>query len=120
MGDAALKFLHEAGGELVAGAAKRTRRDTGDTANRWSYTVDERAKILTVGNPLENAVWEEFGTGEYALGGNGRRGGWTYRHPTKGFVRTRGKKPSRAFYFTYREQRKPIQRKAENIFRGVS
>jgi hypothetical protein len=25
-----------------------------------------------------NAVYEEFGTGEYAFNGNGRKGGWFY------------------------------------------
>ena len=25
---------------------------------------------------MENAIWEEFGTGEYALNGDGRKGKW--------------------------------------------
>lgn len=41
--------------------------------------MDESAQVATVGNPLQNAIWEEFGTGEYALEGDGRKTPWRYK-----------------------------------------
>ena len=58
----AIKYLHEAGGELAGQTARNTRRGaTGQTAGAWSYVVDEGSLEAQVGNPLENAIWEEFG-----------------------------------------------------------
>ena len=74
---AAIAFLHEAGGELASQAKDNTRKGTtGQTANAWSYNVDESKLETQVGNPLENAIWEELGTGEYAVNQNGRKKGW--------------------------------------------
>ena len=44
--------------------------------SEWTYQVDESKLEATIGNPMENAIWEEFGTGEYALNGDGRKGKW--------------------------------------------
>lgn len=119
--NAAIAFLNEAGGEIAAQAARRTRRDTGKTANSWDYRVDKRNKVVTIGSPEENAIWEEFGTGEYALRGNGRRGGWVYKNKRKGkFLFTRGKAPTRAFYYAYKDSKGRIVQRARANFRGLS
>lgn len=77
---AIIAFLHEAGGELEAQAKRNQsqRSDTGQTMNAWTHTVDEAKGECVVGNPLQNAIWEEFGTGEYAAKGDGRKGYWVY------------------------------------------
>lgn len=71
-------FLIEASGELIAGIADNSRRDNGQTINSYEYKLiegtDEQKAI--VGSDYINAVYEEFGTGEYAVKGNGRKGGW--------------------------------------------
>lgn len=106
--------LYEAAGELQSQVVRNTRVDSGQTANSWDYIVEEGEKKATIGNPLENAIWEEFGTGEYALNGDGRKGGWyvpaeklTTKAKSKMQKRevnkkeyyfTRGKTPSRAFH----------------------
>ena len=59
LGDA----LEEVGAEIESQAAKNTRVDSGDTKRKWSRIVEQNedeAKV-TIGNPLENAIWEEFG-----------------------------------------------------------
>ena len=78
---AVLAFLHEAGGELTAQTAKNARVDTGQTKNAYHYRVVPGAgeQKAVIGSDYPNAVWEEYGTGEYALGGNGRKGGWWIR-----------------------------------------
>lgn len=75
--DAAIAYLHEAGGEMVSQTKQNSRvGTTGQTKNAWAYKVDESKLEAKVGNPLENAIWEEFGTGEYAVKQNGRKKGW--------------------------------------------
>ena len=95
--DAALVFLEEAAGELESQAMRNTRVDTGQTKGAWSHKVEESALQAIVGNPLENAIWEEFGTGEYAVNGNGRKTPWRYQDVRGNWHTTTGKRPSRAF-----------------------
>lgn len=60
--DAAIAYLYEAGGELEAQVKRNTRVGrTGQTKGSWKYVVDESKGECTVGSPLENAIWEEFG-----------------------------------------------------------
>ena len=74
-------FLHEAGGAIQAQTQRNSRVDTGQTKGSYKYMVDEGKdeSTVAVGSDLENAIWEEFGTGEYALHGDGRKGGWVYK-----------------------------------------
>lgn len=117
----AIGWLDEASGEIVARTIQKSRRGTGKTAGAWTHKVDEAALEATVGNPDENALWEEFGTGEYALKGDGRRGGWVYRDPLSGdFYFTYGKRPSRAFHYTWKEMETPIKRMAEKYYQELS
>lgn len=78
LNDAVIAYLHEAGGELAGQAARNSRRGSGQLAGSWTYKVDEGKGVCTVGSPLQNAIWEEFGTGQYALNGDGRKGWWVY------------------------------------------
>lgn len=74
--DQVIAFLIEASGELVSEIARNSRVAEGQTKGSWEYHIDETNHTATIGSPLENAIWEEFGTGEYALKGDGRKGGW--------------------------------------------
>lgn len=97
-------WLEEASAELASQAAKRTRRGSGETADKWTNLVDKTDMVAYVGNPLENAIWEEYGTGEYALKDNGRKGGWTYYDENKGkFYHTYGKTPTRALHHAFNQ-----------------
>ena len=93
-----IAWLHEAAGEIESQSKRNTRVDTGQLKNSWANTVDESDGTATVGSPLENAIWEEFGTGEYALHHNGRKGGWVYQSPKGEFYYTKGKTPNRPLY----------------------
>jgi hypothetical protein len=46
--------------------------------NAWTHKIDESKGVATIGNPLEPSLWTEFGTGEFALHGDGRKGYWVY------------------------------------------
>ena len=70
--------LEEVGAEISSQAARNTRVSSGETKRKWDYFVtqnNEEASV-TIGNPLENAIWEEFGkktSAELKLGKNGER-----------------------------------------------
>lgn len=117
MNHAILAFFHEAGGELAANAARNSRVATGQTKGSFDYYVDEGNGECQVGNPLENAIWEEFGTGEYAVNGDGRKGGWTYQKDGR-FYRTKGKRPNRALQNAFADLKTKIIKQCEQIMRN--
>lgn len=117
--DAVLVFLEEATGELEAQTARnQTRVATGDTKGKWTHVVDEGKLEGVVGNPLENAIWEEFGTGEYALEGNGRKGGWKYQDEKGEWHYTTGKTPLRPLHKAYTKLKPKIIKRAEEVLKG--
>lgn len=73
----ALAFLYEIGGEIRSQTQRNSRRRTGRTAGTYQYKVDEDALAVHIGSNDENAIWEEFGTGEHSIKG-GRKGYWVY------------------------------------------
>lgn len=111
--------LEECAGELEAATKRRCRVDTGQTKNAWVHTVDDAAHIATIGNTLENAIWEEFGTGEYALAGNGRKGGWRYKDVNGDWHFTYGKKPRRSFFNAYTSMKKKIIARMQESLKGL-
>lgn len=106
--EALIAALYEAAGEVVSQTARNTRVDTGQTKNSWSYTVDESEGKATIGSPLENAIWEEFGTGVQALNGDGRKTAWKYQDKKGKWHTTTGKKGTRAFYKAFKKLKTPI------------
>lgn len=101
--------------EIVSKAARLSRVRSGQLKGSWTYLVDEGARTATIGSPLQNAIWEEFGTGEYASGAEpGRKGGWVYRDAAGDWHFTFGKRPNhtlqRAFESTKGKAVKLIER----------
>lgn len=82
LNDKAVAWLYEAGGELEA-QTKDNMPPGGEyysqQKNAWKYNVDEKELTCKVGNPLEAALWTEFGTGEHSISPKGgRKGYWVY------------------------------------------
>ncbi len=113
------KWLEETAEMIVDSVKQNTAVDTGKTRDGWSKIVNTDNDFAVVANPLENAVWEEFGTGEYALSGNGRKGGWVYKGKDGEFHYTRGKQPKRPFQRAYEESRGEAISLAGKIFKEV-
>lgn len=111
------QYLHEAAGEMVSQTQRNTRVDSGQLKGSWDYKVrmGGAGGEATIGSSLENAIWEEFGTGEYAIEGNGRKGGWTYKDAKGKWHFTKGKKPSRAFKKAYTALKSKLIKRAEQI-----
>lgn len=111
------QFLEEAGVVIESQAAQNTPVDTGQLKGSWDHIV-EGSKKVTIGSPLENAIWTEFGTGEYSIKG-GRRGGWVYRDKKTGkFYHTYGKSPKRMLHNAFNTKKTSIIRRAEQILKG--
>ena len=119
MDDRINAVLEECAGELESQVKRNSRVDTGKTKNSFRHRVDDEAHIAYIGSSDENAIWEEFGTGEHALEGNGRKGGWVYRTPKGDYFHTYGKKPSRAFWKAYTSTKNKIINRIQNFFKGM-
>ena len=111
--------LEECAGELESAAKRNTRVDTSKTKNAWKHYVDEEKHEATIGNTEENSIWEEFGTGEYALEGNGRKGGWFYEDEEGNGHFTHGKTPSRAFWHAYTSLKTAILNRIKDAMKGL-
>ena len=119
MDDKINAVLEECAGELESAAKRNTRVDTSQTKNGWRHYVDDAKHEATVGNTEENSIWEELGTGEHALKGNGRQGGWYYVDEKGNGHFTHGKKPSRAFHHAFQSLKKPIINKIQEALKGM-
>ena len=104
--------LEECAGELESQIKRNSRVDTGKTKNSFQHKMSgsgDRHEVQ-IGSSDENAIWEEFGTGEYALQGNGRKGGWVYKDAKGAWYHTYGKRPSRAFWNAFNSTKGKIVR----------
>ena len=111
--------LEECAGELESQVKRNTRVDTGKTKNSFRHRVDDDSHTAYIGSSDENAIWEEFGTGEHALEGNGRKGGWFYVDEKGDGHFTHGKKPSRAFWKAYTSMKNAIIKRIQEFMKGL-
>ena len=111
--------LEECAGEIESQVKRNTRVDTGRTKNSWQHKVVDSEHTAYIGSNYENAIWEEFGTGEYAIEGNGRKGGWVYKDAKGDWHRTTGKKPSRAFFKAYTSLKNRVINRIQNSLKGL-
>ena len=113
-------FLEEVGGEVEAQTKQNTKVDTGKTKGSWEHVVNAEKMEVQIGSRYKNALWEELGTGIYALNGDGRKTKWVYKNPKDGkFYATVGKKPRRALYRAYQSKRNLIIREARRRFKEL-
>lgn len=120
MRDIAPTVLEEVAGELESEVKRNTAVDTGQTKNSWTHTVKSSKDecTATIGSPLMNAIWEEFGTGEYALNGDGRKGGWSYQDERGHWHHTMGKHPRRPFWKAYTSLKNKLIKHIQDAFKG--
>ena len=112
-------FLEEVGGEVEAQTKRNTKVDTGKTKGSWEHIVDTDKMEVQIGSRYKNALWEEFGTGIYALKGDGRKTKRVYRTEDGKFHTTVGKKPRRALFRAYQSKKNEIIREARRRFKEL-
>lgn len=113
-----LNFLIEAKESLASQTARNTKRVTGQLADSFSSDslVDESKGIAYIGSSVEYAPYYEMGTGEHALLGNGRKGGWVYRDIKTGkLIFTKGSQPKRPLYRAYIQKKEIIKKRARDV-----
>lgn len=83
-----------------------SRAKSGGTRDSYTHELqgDEGGELIgAVGSDMMNAIYEEYGTGEFAENGDGRKGGWVYYDEKED-----------EFYFTYgKAPNKPLRRAAQ-------
>lgn len=119
MDDTINTALEECAAVLERQAGLNSRVDSGQTKGSFQHKVIDSEHTAYIGSNHENAIWEELGTGEYALEGNGRKGGWVYVDDKGKGHFTRGKKPSRAFYKAYNSLKNPIIKMLQERLKGM-
>ena len=89
--------------------------DKGGLRQSIGHNVEKNASSVTgsVGRNLKYAIYQEFGTGEFAENGRGRKGGWVYKAPDGKFYYTKGAKPTRFLRNAFKEKKSTV----ENIFK---
>lgn len=80
MSDGAKEWLIEVASEILSETQRNTavgRVGGGQTKASFRLgELDNSEMSITVGSDSKNAIWEEFGTGDYAINRDGRHGGW--------------------------------------------
>lgn len=117
--EATLQILYEGASELTSRAKRNSPVDTGQLKNSWSCYIDADKLEATIGSPLENAIWNEFGTGEFAAEGNGRKGGWKYKDKKGKWHFTKGKQPQRTLGKSYNALKPKLIKRAEQVLKGT-
>lgn len=120
--DAGMKaalLLVEASAKANAAVQSGEMRDKIDhKSKRSGDTLSGR-----VGSPLEHGIYNEFGTGEFAENGAGRKGGWSYKGPDGQWRFTYGMKPRPFLRPAFRSNRKNIEdiigKEYSSSFKGV-
>lgn len=102
-------------GQAVALAPVKTAR----LKQSIDYVVDEKELIGYVGTSVEYAIYVEFGTGEFAENGRGRKGGWVYQDPSGEWFFTWGQEPQPYLRPAFRKTREPIEELAKQIFGAI-
>lgn len=80
-------WLRDWANEIASHAKDNTQMDGDQGVQlRKSYRadVDADAGVAQIGTPLESGYWEEYGTGEYAVHGDGRKGWWVWKEGYQG------------------------------------
>ncbi|WP_368252437.1 HK97-gp10 family putative phage morphogenesis protein [Enterococcus sp. 2201sp1_2201st1_B8_2201SCRN_220225] len=113
---ATVRWLFEAcilvQGQAILLAPTQTARLKGSI----DYQVDEGELVGYVGTNVEYAIYVEFGTGEFAENGRGRKGGWVYQDPSGEWFFTWGQEPQPYLRPAFRQTRKEIESLAKAIF----
>lgn len=84
LNDTTIAWLYETANEVTSHAQRNCQMaKEGDEVGiqlKGSYanSVDESKGEAMIGTPLEAGYWEEYGTGEHAAHGDGRKGWWVY------------------------------------------
>lgn len=86
--------------------------DTGELRDKIDHKVKSEGEntIGQVGSPLDHAENVEYGTGEFAENGAGRKGGWSYKDDEGNWHYTMGQQPQPFLRPAFRHNKKNIEK----------
>ena len=90
---AAIKGLTGSSNTVRDSAKSLVPVDTGNLRTHIVSKVNKKELEAVVGVSPEYGIYVEFGTGEFAENGQGRKGGWFYEAPDGNWYFTYGQKP---------------------------
>lgn len=84
---------------------------SGEMRDKISHNITDNGKTIygQVGSPFMYALYVEFGTGEFAENGAGRKGGWNYKDSSGEWFFTWGQDPQPFLRPAFRRNRKNIE-----------
>ena len=112
-------WLEEASSLVESQTKRNTKVKTGKTKGSWEHVVHEDEHYAEVGSRYINALYEELGTGIYALNGDGRKTKWVYTPNGKHFYTTVGKKPRRALWNAFTSLKNKLINSAQQRFKKL-
>lgn len=110
--DLASEKAMEAATLYIEGQAKSLAAvSSGEMRDKIDHKVSKRNGniIGTVGSPFMYAFYVEFGTGEFAENGAGRKGGWSYQDSSGEWFFTWGQDPQPFLRPAFRRNKQQIQ-----------
>lgn len=103
-----IKWL-KAAALLIQGQAKALAPvDTSNLKTSIAHKLVVSKLEAYIGTNCEYAIYVEFGTGEFAENGQGRKGGWIYTDSEGKTVFTRGMRPKPYLRPAYRENKQAL------------
>ncbi|EGO2507173.1 HK97 gp10 family phage protein [Enterococcus faecalis] len=95
---------------IKAAAKSGAPVETGQLRDRIDYQLKAvGGKVVgIVGSPEQYAIYVEFGTGEFAENGSGRKGGWFFEGPDGEWHYTRGQKPQKFLRNAFRQNKEKV------------
>ena len=106
---AAIRGLTKAAMLVESQAVLLVPVNTGGLRGSIGYQVNESELVAYIGTNCEYAIYVEFGTGEFAENGNGRKGGWLYKAPNGEVRFTYGMPPQPYLRPAFRKNQKAIR-----------
>lgn len=110
---------------IIEGRAKALATvQTGEMRDKIDHSIKVTGSqiIGTVGSPTMHAFYVEFGTGEFAENGAGRKGGWVYKDSSGQWFFTWGQDPQPFLRPAFRRSKKDVEKiiamKLKSSFRG--
>lgn len=86
--------------------------DEGELRDHISHRIilkgNDGDRVGQVGSPSKHSFYVEYGTGELAVNGNGRKGGWVYKAANGKFYFTKGQKAQPFLKPAFRRNRSKI------------
>ena len=116
---ATLKYLFQACILVEGQAVLLAPVKYGRLRDSIDYYVDEKELVGYVGTDVEYAIYVEFGTGEHAENGRGRKGGWVYMSPDGEFHFTTGMEPQPYLRPSFREKKNDLESLAKVVYSEI-